>query len=766
MNWKRFIILIVSIVGVAGVAKLVMACSGGDPDPLDEQVLFLNTINNQPAFIPFFYTSSFTFFNQGSENNKRGFDDHLPDENIDMWARYTGGNVAKADIDSFVYTFSEAEVMNLYEHVAKGYEINVPEKVKNNGFTKWALKNKDKEALLYLSFAKSCEPYTTALESVWDKAADGLVTPKRDSAQMQLLVHEGLHQYEHTRNEELKLRYAYQVLRMAFYGREYQQTQDLFTRLLSAPVQNFLYYRCLCLKAGALYKTGKATEAAYLYSLAFDNSDDCKTKAYNSFRWAVNGNIDTVLAMCKNDHEKAVLYIMQGLYNYEGTETRMVNILKKAYELDPKVAGLDVVMTRFINKLETSMLEDIATAGKRQNSVIAGLNEFAQMAASEGKAGTKAYWTICAAYLYLLDGDMPACGRWLTKAVEAGMANNEQEVYATVNLLYMMRKDGKITTGAEAEMLPFLKTVEARRNEPRYRVLFSTIIGSLLRPAYMAQGDTIKAIYCSSKDRNDDEEDYQYGAGQLLDDMTPEKLRDVQAFVTKQNKSTFELWLTENTNYTEGELMELEGTKYMRMYQFGKAIQVLSKVPGGIIARQQLPDMLVSHILDGQDWNKTDSGYAYNKLEFARKMQQLKDTLDKNPNNSRAAYQYANGLYSMSYYGKGHHAYDYHRNTEDDLGYYDGENRNGLAGFEKEHYAVKVPERYYLQAFEHSTDKELKARCLFMAAKCWQKSSQADYYLNTFDNPHFKTLKKSYKGTKFYTMASGTCSYFRDYVRK
>lgn len=228
-----------------------------------------------------------------------------------------------------------------------------------------------------------------------------------------------------------------------------------------------------------------------------------------------------------------------------------------------------------------------------------------------------------------------------------------------------------------------------------------------------------------------------------------------------------------------GALQELEGTKYIRMFEFDKAVAVLSKVPDSLLRKCKLPDILVSHILDNQEWNRSDNGASYNKLEFARKMVELQQKLNVNPRDDRAAYQFANGLYSMSYYGKGHHAYDYYRSSTDEYAYFDFKSRAALDGYAQDHYSLRTPERYYLQAFENSTDKEAKARCLFMAGKCWQKNCPTKnnersyfdpdlnaYYFNTFKNPHLLKLKSEYRDTKFFTTAVNTCSYFRDFVAK
>ena len=83
-----------------------------------------------------------------------------------------------------------------------------------------------------------------------------------------------------------------------------------------------------------------------------------------------------------------------------------------------------------------------------------------------------------------------------------------------------------------------------------------------------------------------------------------------------------------------------------------------------------------------------------------------------------------------------------------------------------------------------STDKNFKARCLFMMAKCAQKQvhqPQYDEYQTNWDqydvayknywplfkeNKYFATFVNDYGATPFYKEAYNSCSYLRDFVKK
>lgn len=776
MTFKRFTIAIVSALCAAGAVKFVIACADG-PSTYDEPSFFLNTINKQSAFVPFYYAPYLNFYTDGYDAREYGLDDSQPDKNIVMWKEYTNGEVSKKDIDSFVYRFPLRAVRSLYNNIKKGELLEADAEVKENGFTQWLISRKDAEAVNYLAFAKECEPHAVALESYWDRDRSDYVTTKRDSVAMQSLVKEAIKRYEVAKKPAIRLRYAYQAIRMAFYSGNNNMASDLFNSMITTREDNYLYYRSLSLKAGALYRAKKNNASAYLYSLVFDRCDELKKEAYTGFKWAVNGKISPLLALCKNEHEKAVIYVMQGLYDYDGERSTMLSAMQNAYSLDPKVRGIDILMTRSINKAESTLLEGIATT-KKGDKVLNDLNTFAKKAAADGKSGHKAYWLLSSAYIYTLSGDIANTKKYLDLAAKEKMTANEQDVHYIITALYTVRKNGNITAKTEEELLPSLREIEQRAaKEKRYSILFSNIMLIMMKNVYVAQGNMVKAVYCYSKTYPSNTEynfnDFMDDGGSILEGMTPQQLHHVEAFIRQPNKSEFELWLTENTVYNAATLYELEGTKFIREYSFDSAIIALKRA-GKL--KPILPDVMVSHLKDEQDLNSSDKTVFYTKLDFAKRMQELEGKLRKNPKDSRAAYQYANGLYSMSYYGKGHHAYDYYRSSVDQYAYYQTKDRARLDYYQEEHYSVTRPEKYYMIAFENTTDKEMKARCLFMAAKCWQKSCPStetypawgdnkDYYLHSLLNPHFAELKKDYSNTDFYNTATGTCSYFRDYVK-
>jgi hypothetical protein len=142
-------------------------------------------------------------------------------------------------------------------------------------------------------------------------------------------------------------------------------------------------------------------------------------------------------------------------------------------------------------------------------------------------------------------------------------------------------------------------------------------------------------------------------------------------------------------------------------------------------------------------------------------------------------FEYGCGLYSMSYYGKAHHAYDYYRSSTDRFGYFSTPERAALPMHAKEYYNLGSAEQAFIKAAEKAKDPESKAKCLWMAAKCWQKRAplakpdsyfgaeeERAYYHYSLENPYFSQLRSSLSSIAFQKQAYSSCGYYRDYVKK
>ncbi|XZF14549.1 hypothetical protein ACTHGU_00280 [Chitinophagaceae bacterium MMS25-I14] len=799
-NWKKYTLLLSSaaVLLILG-ERLVQACA--DPgDPYDYYPSFFsNNVLNEKPYTPFFYTANLKYYDEWYEADTSN---NLPDQNIAEWRSYTGNTVPEADLDSFVYKYPYSELSGLYYNIEKAKPLQVSQAMASNAFTKWFIANKDLEALGYLMYAKQCEPQAAGGD-YWQPV-------QRDTAKLGRLERNGLKLHAAAKKDFFKWRYAYQVLRMAFYGGDsYENTITLYDKLIgNATADNIMYPRCLSLKAGALYHSGHKAEAAYLYSKVFDKSDEIKKTTYISYDWSRDSTSEEdILGFCKNDHEKAVLYVMEGLHNYDNG----LELMQKAYRLDPGVHGLNVLMTREINKLEERYMQDKLMQERNLNASVYyyyynysfntyndastnkdstarvfknylnRLGDFAGKLAQDKKAANNTFWNLSAAYISFMLDDAKACGKYLAKAEKAGMTDRERDQHDIIHLLYTMKSNPELNAKTEAKILPELQWLDNRAAKNHaFQKPYRDLMMTLLVTPYLKQRDTVKAIYCLARAVRDDKGGFSVSSdftdipGALLEKMNTDKLRTVEDFCRKNNKTPYEQWLTKNTPYDLNVLYELEGTKYIRDYNFRDAAATLKKVSSGLF---ELPNAFAAYTRDQLEYEDQDSVKIYTKLSYAEKMLALQQKLEADPKDANAAFDYATGLYSISYYGKAHNAWTYYRGTTDGLAYYNSKDRQALPAAAREFYEVKTAEKYFLQAYQNSRNAEFKAKALWMAAKCWQKrcpeqnsndnSSKDDpYYKYSQTNPYYSQLKTEAGKTKYYNEVWNTCSYFKDYVKQ
>jgi hypothetical protein len=778
MTSKQFTALIISIVSLFPLYELVQGLCADVGYYEAESTFFQSDITARPAYRSFYYIEYPKYYDDGWYNPS----DSLPDANIAEWETYTANAVPNAALDSLIYGASYEDLKSLYAHIEKGTPLAMNTKYTTNAFTRWLKQAKDYEALGYLMYAKQCEPYAVNA-SEWE-------APEQDTARMNRLIKNGLQLYAAAKSPLIRDKYAFQVVRMSFYSGNNAKTLQLFDKLVGERAGGgYTYARALELRAGALYRMKRRPEAALLYARVFDLSDNRKHSAFVSFDWCVGQDAAPVLKRCKTDHERAVVYVMDGLHEFGYALPAM----QAAYSADLSVAGLDVVMTREINKLEQCYQRPILYAARNVSSnyyqfyyysreqvveaqqhsqYLAQLNAFAQQVAASKGIENKAFWNLSSSYLYFMQGNMADCKRMMEAAKQARMSGSEQDMYHTLQIIYAVRNSGTMNPALEAQLLPDLKWLKGHKEGQPFRYAMKT----LLTTAYLKGGDTVKAIYAMGLGNTYNATDFTATdftdeAGSLLERMSIPKLQEMQAFAARKDKTPYERWLTDSSIYTASSLYELEGTKYIRRHQFAKAIAALQKGD----ERQALVDPFSITVSEVMKWAEDDSLHLVSKLYFAKRMAALEERLAKVPDDPALLMEYAAGLYNMTYYGNAFHAYAYYRSSLDDAAYFMSPKRQAMTPDAQEYYGAMKAENTFARAAVKSTNKEQQAKALFMAAKCWQKRCPGGpydfydddqlkaYYVNCLKNPYFLQLTTASAQTAFYEGAVSTCGYLRDY---
>ncbi|HRP90180.1 MAG TPA: hypothetical protein PKX92_09075 [Edaphocola sp.] len=786
--------------------QIIQACS--DFNNYDTYPQFFgNTAYDKPAFSPFNFVEGdlyyFNYWHLEGENE-------VPSEQAkkqlqtEEWQDFSKKEVLYKDIYSFLYDLNfeskeDIKVLSL-----------------KNTFAQFLLEKKHSNVLDYWLFAKKCESNALINVEDWEDNKSNNKSILTNEQLKQL----GLDLIKKEKNDFLRIKYAFQILRMSFYDKKYDEVLQLFEELIPSDYsdKSIAYARCLGFKAGAYYRKGKKVEAAYWYSKMFDVNDANKYEAMLSFEWArykkdengyerIEDRINKILGLCKSNHERAVVKVMEGLRAYPELDLQTI---QAAYKLDPEVKGIDVLINREINKLESKyfMYAVYGTNTLEANNIyyenrpyeyfqhdnrdsldkiylpyIQKLNSFLDVLIADNKAGTPALWHLSKAYLACMQRKPDMMQTELDKASSVGMNASEASLHKVIDILNTLYKSKKLTTQIEAEILPKLKSLD---NTAKMNAMagyqFRDIMNNLVAGKYLQQGDTAKAIYAmghaeaSSKERQAffSSESFLDRQGSVLNTMSIPELKKVQAFRNNPKHTDFEKWLVLQTYYTPKVLTELEGTKYIRNYDFKNAAKIFEQRG---ISDEVFGNPFMPQIKDIIELKQEDTIRKFTKLSFSKRMAELQDIIAKDPNDAGALYGYAVALYNISYYGKEAEMTYYFRSSVDNKGYYKENDDVKMPREMQEYYRVYTAEQYFNKAAMASKDPEMKAKALWGAAKCWTKrcdinnpdrgwSYDPRYYKNALNSPYFVRLKKELNTTQYMQKVKVGCDYYSDYLKQ
>jgi hypothetical protein len=798
MNWKAFIIACVSAAAVS-FPQNIIGC-GGEMDPYDYYTTFFHPdLPTAKNYKPFYYTG-YNFL----------YDDVEPVSTSDVfakeWAAYCGTSVTEADAKKFVNKFAWKDLNNLYVNLEKNQPLKLPDSVKQNSMTAYFIKDKNLETLGYIMYAKQVEPFVTDVD-YWN-------APAKDSLKMGKLIKNGSQLLNVAKQDFIKLRYIYQIMRLAHYSGRYPEVIDWYDKTTTFPENiSVIKNLCLALKAGALFRTGQQKEAAYLFSKAFSGSSAKRISNYLGFKWSVDSKAgrNEYLQRCKNNSEKAAMLALFSM----GTPSLELDALKDIYKLNPACEELEVLAVREVNKLEEvyftptlqnekggksfyftwgegSSTDSILNAAGKQTK---GYVQFFHEAAQNNKVTNPALFETSAAYVAFITKDYKTAKKYLANVDKMDASQKVKDQCALTNLLITINEKDKIDAAFEEQLLPSIQWLEQQvKNEvpiqtgswpiTQWKTFYRSLMSEILAKRYHEQGDLAKetlAIGAADWMMKVDADDY-YSSGNgvefLRNNVESKDVEKLFALMESKQQNKFEQYLLTHNTVRKADVVDFAGTAYLREYNYAKAIEWFKKSPDKkVINKNPFIDLLY----DQEEKLPVEKKITTTKLQFAEEMLRLEQQAMVSKPATQQYYKMALGLYNITYYGHTWELVKYHRGGTE--GYNIPRNANA---FEKEYYGCYKAKEYFEMAMNMSNDKNFKARCLFMMAKCSQKQihqpqyndytgenywdkMDADtkvYYTAFMNNQYFPQLVKEYSNTPFYKEAFNSCSYLKDFVKK
>ena len=696
--------------------------------------------------------------------------------NLEEWRERFCDSAPIEHIRQVVYETTLRDLEELKSAV-RNKNLPLPKFLKGNRFAQHLKRNRCAETAEYLHFAKRCEPYVT-LEEPWRQTL-----PQREA--MHALIEEGRGKFLQPQSQYIRLRYAYQLVRLAHYARDYEKTLELYDFLMpkidpetSRMEDSILPYWILGHKAGALRALGRNVEASYLYALIFGRCPSKRESAFRSFLIRSDEEWAACLRLCESDAERIFLYALRA----HQRDAHAVEEMREIYALDPASPFLEPLLAREIAKLERHLLGTEFNDKRRRNRrrfgvpadwagpYVVDVQAFAGKVAREGRVPRPHLWRLAQGYLAFLAGNYYDARHILEEVLES-ISEEELQKQARAFLLAL-----RIAAFENPNPTVEQAAYDIIKDEPLYREFrdFPDFLRDRMTFLYQKNGHPGKAFLC------------QYPLTALRPNPPEHIPQDLLELAQKREHSLFERLLIHRaqTNNFAHDLWDIRATLHFRRYNLEAALEAFREIPHG-----QWDDYGVFNpFLETLDdcvfcSRQADTAQLMNKGEIVQELLDL-EYKAKSDFERSAEYLYRIGLayYNMSYFGYAWEAMDYFRSG---ASWYSLHRRPDrvfptwqFPFGNYEHLDVSQALYYFQRAYDLAKDPELAAKAAFMAARCEQKLyfTSPEYtpepccnripqipeqYLN-----FFYLLKERFDTTQFYQRAIRECKYFAAFAKK
>jgi hypothetical protein len=651
----------------------------------------------------------------------------------------------------------------------------------------------DKEAvdefLAYLLYAKKCESVAIFGAETWDYTEDEAKFKARDPRKNEELtfglINEASAAAQHVKNGFIRQRYDFQTLRMYYYSRKFQECCDFYQKHAASFTKGITGYRAMSYAAGALYGLKRYAEANYVFSLIYDNCEPMRISAYYSFKPVEEADWKESLSLAKNTREKTVLWQLLGIYKDP------LRAMREIYALDTKSDLLDVLVTRYINLAEEQIWQENDQARSRdsisyipQASVIPNdAVQFISSIAKNGNTHRPVLWNLASSYILALKGQHNAALSIISDFEKSGETDIDicRQARST-RLLCILNSEPYINEKVEEKITADVLFLVLHQPESYVVCNPLTWVKSRLAERYRKQGDVVKAELLDPQGR------YFYDNAAQMKKMIelmdkPEKTELEKYFLLQypmSRKSLYDFMAVNEFYYGDlGKAITLykEGNNVDR-FQVKRAVldgyfDSLKKVynTSNIFAETRLlGDPFIIHINDCHDCDHAaEIPDHYTKVEFVKAMLKLKTIVDKDPKNHVSeCLELANGFYNATYYGNARVFYVTDVANNYTPSSYDVAPSRRKKIKELPKYDCSRAAYYYKLAMDNSTNKEFKATCAFMLAKCEQneffRTKAEDSPIDFKSGEYFRLLKKDYAETNYYKEIIHECGYFRTFL--
>ncbi len=653
----------------------------------------------------------------------------------------------------------------------------------------------------YLDFAKEWqyESYDQQKRS-WEESQDTPIFKRSFYLKTVTSIEK---EFDQISSDAIKMRYAYQLIRLAHYWGAFSDAVALYD-LLVPPLKtnSIIRYWAMEQKAGALRGLQREAEALYYYSIVFDHAPERREVVRRSLR-ILDFSEDLwrqAYTFAKTPREKAGLWILWTIY-YGDRNT--IAPLSAMAEIAPRSSFLEsLLLWHLKNHEQHGFLRSFLGRHELDALDLEYLAEFKNFTLNtlqRGNVRRPAVWHLAAGYLafmesFALKNEREALSYLKQAEAEAGGDLVLLHQARLFRHLIELRQIRRIDSAFETSLLPELQWLASQQET----ILFQSVMFAMGQK-YLLQNDLPKAICCFFRSQNlfppnaefwDDwlQTVYLRGAGNMTVDVyaTSDDIEALHVFVMQSSPSPFALFLLQDFPLSREQILDTWGTHLLRENRFDEAQRVFER-----ISPAYWEDDRCGSNNQGESFCLTTSFFdnphhhshqfsRMNKAVFANALVELQRRAREEPANAAQYYwQIANGLYNSPFWGYAGVVWDggmIETFGNRDIGTFRffGEFHDETVRRESvflnaygTHYLAKD---YYEKALMSGADDELAAEMLAVSQLCniraFTRIHGYGEKLPPAERDYFRLLHERYANTAFHQRLLEECPQFKEYVRQ
>lgn len=707
-------------------------------------------VNPNAGAAPFFLDFA-SLYEQYGRQEKRQVED-----NIDEWYERFCESATLEDIYWVVYksTLYDMEEIRTAIGAKRSY---LSAYLSKNTFARHLVRNKCEETANYLAFAKRCEPYVLEA-SPWG-------APNTNLQAMDDLIRYGRQIFLTVESHYIRLRYAYQLIRLAHYSRQYQLVLELYDYLMPKIDHDpsIIQYWIEGHYAGALQALGRNVDAAYYYARVFQHCPSKRESAFRSFKVKNDEEWNQLFLRCVDDKERTTLYAMRAQIR----DSRALEEMQNIYALDPRSDYLETMIVAEVKKIEKNLLglefNDHRETNLRYSKIpqpgigdyVIELQAFARKVADDGKAPHLDIWRISEGYLQLLAGDYYAAGKTLGQAADLVDSKALQEQLRIFQLVLEIAELRFVNPPIEDRIAGIRLDEELYKRYPQ----FKDFMADKLEWLYLRNNQPGKAFLL------------QHPLADLKVNPEDQFLKELLVMSERERPSRLEreLMRTTSDNF-RNDIIATQATFLMGNGELPAARETWNKMDASKWDEYGVSNPFLERINDCVHCPIRDTANLLSRPAIIDRLIKLEyDALANREEGAKFFYQLGLAYYNMSYFSYDWNVLDFFRSgsslkrprskTDPDVVLDQRFSRNN-----REYFDCSKAMDYFERARLLAKEPELGASATFMAAKCEQNLFFAYGGVRTYR--YFELLKTQYAGTRFYQKAINECKYFRYYASK